>query len=321
MIPCSPAKSFRIGLVGLLLGWLALSGLFAASEVTKPFGGITLTQRTETSPRAVTIHVVQVDLTAPGLSFKLSPPGGTLDTVRQTTLDYLRQEKAQLAVNAHYFLPFPSPQADASVVGFAASGGKVFAPFEAPVQSYALVKYGPALNLDPKNQARFVHHDPADPEHRKVLEPVTIGNALSGSAQIVTQGEKTIPAYADATHPGGLLTPGGPNNYSNERSWYDAVNARTAIGLTRDAKTLVILVVDRAGGSQGMTVGEVADLLIKDYAVYDALNLDGGGSSSLAMENPRTKAAEWVNVSSDNPAGRSVADSLAIFAQPAEPAK
>jgi hypothetical protein len=304
-----------------LVALCAIASLFAATETTKPFVGITLTKRTETAPRAVTIHVVLVDLTAPGLSFKLTPPGGTLDTVRQTTLDYLKQEKAQLAVNAHYFLPFPSPQADASLVGFAASGGKVFAPFEEPVQSYALLKYVPALNIDPRNQAGFVHHDPADPEHRRVLETVTIGNALSGSAQIVTKGEKTIPTYGDVAHPTGLLTPGGPNNYSNERSWYDAVNARTAIGLTRDGKTLVILVVDRAGGSQGMTVGEVADLLVRDYGVYDGLNLDGGGSSSLAMENPQTKAAEWVNVSSDNPAGRSVADSLAIFAWPAESAK
>ncbi len=305
-----------------MLAALLLAGrLAAATEVTRPFVGITLTKRTETLPRPVTIHVVQVDLSAPGLSFKLTPPGGSLDTARQTTLEYLKQEKAQLAVNAHYFLPFPSPQPDASVVGFAASSGKVFAPFEEPTQAYALVKYVPALNLGPGNQASFVHYDPADPEHRKVVESVTIGNAVSGSAQIVTKGEKTIPVYADGTHPGGLLTPGGPNNYSNERSWYDAVNARTAIGLTRDSKTLVILVVDRAGGSMGMTVGEVADLLIKDYAVFDALNLDGGGSSSLAMENPQTKTAEWVNVSSDNPAGRSVADSLAIFARPAEPAK
>ncbi len=314
-VACQPP---RLLVTLVLVGLFAVTSLFGATEVTKPFAGITLTKRTETAPRAVTIHIVQVDLTSPGLSFKLTPPSGSLDTVRQTTLEYLRQEKAQLAVNGHYFLPFPSPQMDASVVGFAASGGKVFAPFEEPVQSYALVKHVPALNLDPKNLASFVHLDPSDPERRKVLEPVTIWNALSGSAQIVTKGEKTIPVYLDATHPGGLLTPGGPGNYRNERSWYDAVNARTAIGLTRDGKTLVILVVDRAGGSQGMTVGEVADLLIKDYAVVDALNLDGGGSSSLAMENPKTKVAEWVNVSSDNPAGRSVADSLAIFARPVD---
>ncbi len=297
---------------------MATAGLFGAAEVTKPFVGITLTRRTETTPRPVTIHVVQIDLTAPGLSFKLTPPGGSLDTIRQTTLDFLRQEKAQLAVNAHFFLPFPSAQPDASLVGFAVSGGRVIAPFEEPAQSYALVKNVPALHLDPSNRASIVHPDPADPERRKVVEPVALGNAVSGSAQIVTRGEKTIPVYRDETHPDGLLTPGGPANYSNARSWYDAVNARTAIGLTRDARTLVILVVDRAGGSQGLTVGEVADLLIKDYSVVEALNLDGGGSSSLAIENPRTKAVEWVNVSSDNPAGRAVASSLAIFARPAE---
>jgi hypothetical protein len=301
-----------------MLALLAVVPVFGATEVTKPFVGVTLIQRTETAPRQVTIHVVQIDLTAPGLSFKLTPPSGTLDTVRQTTLEYLKQEKAQLAVNAHYFLPFPSPQPEASVVGFAASNGKVFGPFEDPVQSYALVRNVPALNLDRENHAAVVHPDPADPERRRVLEPVTLWNAVSGSAQIVTGGAKTIPVYADAAHPNGALTPGGPGNYSNERSWYDAVNARTAIGLTRDRRTLVILVVDRAGGSLGMTVGEVADLLLKDYGVFDALNLDGGGSSSLAMQNPQTKAAEWVNVSSDNPAGRSVADSLAIFAKPVE---
>ena len=303
-----------LGLVGLF----AATSLFGAAEITKPFVGVTLIKRTETTPRPVTIHVVQIDLGAPGLAFKLSPPAGSLDTVRQTTLEYLKQEKAQLAVNGHYFLPFPSPETDASLVGFAASNGKVFAPFEEPVQSYALVKNVPALNLDRENRASFVHMDPADPEHRKVIEPVAIWNAVSGSAQIVTKGEKSIPVYADAAHPNGLLTPGGPANYDNTKSWYEAVNARTAIGLTRDGKTLVILVVDRAGGSQGMSVGEVADLLIKDYAVVDALNLDGGGSSSLAMENPKTKTAQWVNVSSDNPNGRSVADSLAIFAKPVE---
>ena len=301
-----------------LLGWIGTVGLFGATEITQPFVGVTLIKRTETTPRPVTIHVVQIDLTAPGLSFKLTPPAGSLDTVRQTTLEFLKQEKAQLAVNGHYFVPFPSQQLDASVVGFAASGGKAFAPFEDPVQSYALVQNVPALNLDPSNRATWVHPDPADPERKKVREAVTIGNAVSGSAQIVTKGEKTIPVYADATHPDGLLTPGGPNNYDNTKSWYEAVNARSAIGLTREGKTLVILVVDRAGGSQGMTVGEVADLLIKDYAVVDGLNLDGGGSSSLAMENPQSKTAEWVNVSSDNPSGRAVADSLAIFAKPTE---
>jgi len=92
------------------------------------------------------------------------------------------------------------------------------------------------------------------------------------------------------------------------------LNARTAIGLSDDRRRLVFVTVDRAGESLGMSVGEVADLLIRDYGVYDALNLDGGGSTSLAMENPLTHARAIVNRSSDNPAGRAVGSNLAVFA-------
>ena len=70
----------------------------------------------------------------------------------------------------------------------------------------------------------------------------------------------------------------------------------------------------------GMAVGEVADLLIRDYNVYDALNLDGGGSTTMAMEDPVTGKGKIVNVSSDNPKGRKVASNLAVIAKPrAEP--
>ncbi len=65
-----------------------------------------------------------------------------------------------------------------------------------------------------------------------------------------------------------------------------------------------------------MTGGEVADILIRDYSVINALNLDGGGSTTLAMENPSTHAGELVNVSDDNPQGRYVGSNLAIFANP-----
>ena len=63
-----------------------------------------------------------------------------------------------------------------------------------------------------------------------------------------------------------------------------------------------------------MSVVEVADLLINDYGVYNALNLDGGGSTTLAMQDPATLVRHIVNVSSDNPAGRSVGSNLAVFA-------
>jgi hypothetical protein len=284
--------------------WSGSIPLPAADTVQHPFRGVTYIERVETAPRALRMHVVTIDLAAPGIAFKLSPPGGNLETVRQTTLDFLLQEHAQIAINAHYFLPWPSSSPDASLVGFAASNGTVYSAFEVPRQSYALAPYAPALNIDAENHASIVHRDPAFADGKHILEPVKVWNAVSGSAQIVTGGETTIPEYA----PRGVLQPGGPNAYSNAKSWYAQINARSAIGISKDGVTLVLFTVDARGGSAGMSVGEVADLLIEDYGVYQALNLDGGGSTTLAVDG------RIVNVSSDNPKGRKVGSSLTVFA-------
>ena len=260
------------------------------------------------------MHIVEIDLTKPGIGFKLTPPGGTLETIRQTTLDFLKQERAQVAINAHFFLPFPSKSPDAMLIGFAASNGKLYSAFETPIQSYAIVADAPAINIDSSNHATIVHRDTRFADGKHVRENVIVWNALAGSAQIITEGVKTIPAYSAAQNLGAVLTPGGPRNYSGTNSWYDATQARTAIGLSRNGTTLFLFTVDRAGGSLGMKVGEVADLLLRDYDVYNALNLDGGGSTTMAMENPVTHVGAIVNVSSDNPSGRSVGSNLAVFA-------
>ncbi|MEO8677690.1 MAG: phosphodiester glycosidase family protein [Vicinamibacterales bacterium] len=286
------------------------------SQVAQPYVGIAYVDRLETSPRPLHMHIAQIDLTAPGLHFKVSPPGGTRELARQTTLDYLKTQHAQLAVNAHFFLPFPSPDTDAWAIGLGASEGRVFSAFEAPQQDFALVTDAPALNIDAQNHAAIVHRDPAEAGGRSVREAVTLWNAVAGSAQIVTSGVATVPVYQDATHPGGLLKAGGQNDYSNEKSWYAVATARTAIGLSRDGRTLTLFTVDVRGGSEGMRLSEVAAVLIKDYGVWDALNLDGGGSTSMALEDPQTHVGSLVNTSSDNPAGRSVASSLAVFARP-----
>jgi exopolysaccharide biosynthesis protein len=283
-----------------LSGWrsaflfLAAGLCFAAETIEHPFAGITHITRER-------MHIVQIDLRAPGIRFKLTPHSGRLETVRQTTLEFLEQERAQVAINAHFFLPFPAEQPDADLVGFAASDGKVYSRFEKPSQSYALVRKAPALNIDRKNRVKITRRGWGS------------WTAVAGSAQIVTKGVKTIPVYKDATHPRGQLVPGGPRNYSNSNSWYDVSTSRTAIGVTRDGKTLVIITVER------MAVGAVADLLIRDYAVWDALNLDGGGSTTLAMENPVTHTPAIVNTLPNNAKARSVGSSLAVFAQPRTP--
>ncbi len=114
--------------------------LLQASEVVShPLLGVTHITRTETAPRSLRIHVVLIDLTIPGIRFEMTPPGGSLETTRRTTLGFLNEEHAQVAINGHFFLPFPSANPDAMLIGLAAFNGNVYSAFESPVQSYAIV--------------------------------------------------------------------------------------------------------------------------------------------------------------------------------------
>ena len=284
--------------------------------VSQPFVGITYIDRTETSPRPVHMHIVQIDLAVPGLRFKLSPPAGGREVVRQTTLDYLTQEGAQVAINAHYFLPFPSADREAWLIGIAASEGRVYSAFETPEQSFALVPDAPALGIDRRNRARIVHRAPGDAGGRRVRERGALWNVVAGSAQIVTDGAVSIPAYRSATRPDGVLLPGLAGRFDEGRSWYDVANARTAIGLSRDRRRLILVVVERSPASEGLPVGDIARRMVRDYGVWNALNLDGGGSSTMAWRDPATGEYGLLNTSSDTPAGRRVATSLAVFARP-----
>ena len=287
----------------------------ATETITFPFQGVTLISRTEYLPRPVTLHVALIDLTAPGVRFKLTPPGGTRDALRQTTREFLEQERAQLAINAHFFVPFPSADPNANLVGLAASEGWVYSPFESqPVargqadQSFAIVRYAPALNLDAQNRARLVHRSWFDP--RRVRERVRLWNALAGSAQIVRRGRPSLPAYGWL----GRLQRG--LGFSNRNSWYDLPRGRTAIGLTADRRTLVLFTVNGRDDGGGLTVREMAAWLIRDYRVYEALNLDGGGSTTMVIQDPPTGLGRILNLPGDHPRGRSVGSNLAVFALP-----
>ena len=313
-----------VGSRGLRAMVFCLAGLlFAAVRawaepiITRPYEGVTYIVRSETSPRNVIMHIAVIDLTAPGIQFKITPHGGTRDSVRQTTLDFLNARHAQLAINCHFMVPYPSPDTDVNLAGLAVSEGRIYSRFEPqPVakgfvdQSYAIVPYAPALNISRELRASIVHRDPSHSDNKHVLEDVKLWTAVSGSAQIVSNGVKTIPPYSGS--PGGLNP---RNGYSDSNSWYQRNRARTAVGVAADGRKLVLFTVDEAGGSGGMTIGEVADVLIRDYQVRDALNLDGGGSTTLAMQDSMTKLGRVVNVPSDA-AGRSVGSSLAVFARP-----
>lgn len=69
----------------------------------------------------------------------------------------------------------------------------------------------------------------------------------------------------------------------------DPLHPRTALGATADGTLLVILVDGRqAGISEGMTQMELADLLVEEGATL-AINLDGGGSTTLVTRDEAGK--------------------------------
>ena len=97
------------------------------------------------------------------------------------------------------------------------------------------------------------------------------------------------------------------------------LHPRTAAGVNEPGDRLILVVVDgrQPGYSEGMTLEEVAEVL-RRHGAWHAVNLDGGGSTTMAMEDPVTHAPGLVNASSDKDAasGRPVGSSLAVFARP-----
>jgi hypothetical protein len=74
---------------------------------------------------------------------------------------------------------------------------------------------------------------------------------------------------------------------------------RTAIGFDADGSRMILLTVDgRATGSRGLSLKEMGQLMIS-LGADDALNLDGGGSSTMLARTPGKAAPEVVNDPSD----------------------
>jgi len=88
------------------------------------------------------------------------------------------------------------------------------------------------------------------------------------------------------------------------------MHPRTAIGVDADTGEVLILVVDgRSSRSRGYTMVELANLMI-DLGADEAINLDGGGSSTMVGRNRKGKTAV-LNTPSDG-FQRWVANAVAI---------
>ena len=91
---------------------------------------------------------------------------------------------------------------------------------------------------------------------------------------------------------------------------------RTLLGLSQDKNTLKLIVVDgkRSNGNNvsiGANVDEAIQIL-KDEGCYYGLNLDGGGSSTMAVKDPSTSSVSIVNSPAEGTA-RSVMTAVGIF--------
>ena len=90
----------------------------------------------------------------------------------------------------------------------------------------------------------------------------------------------------------------------------EARHPRTAVGVSRDGATLLLVAVDgRAAASVGMTVVELAALL-RGLGAWNTLNFDGGGSSTMVI------GGRVVNSPSDAAGERAVGSALLVVRRP-----
>lgn len=68
----------------------------------------------------------------------------------------------------------------------------------------------------------------------------------------------------------------------------DALHPRTAVGVSKDGRYLYLVVIDgrQPGYSEGVTTAEAAQWLQR-IGAHDAVNLDGGGSSTMVMADAK----------------------------------
>lgn len=241
-------------------GWAAWAPVTFLANVGKTpntvkqnlFKGVTYHRTVRTTPRALTTHLLEVDLkSAEALRFLVTPP--VRETVPQlctrTTSQFLDDNDLQIAVNGdeyYYMNPTEYPPQNYCTTGdpvrpagYAAARGKVYS---------SKLAGRPILYINQKNEITF------DEPKGKVY------NAISGQRMLVTKGQKVS----------GLDT--------------QQLQPRTAVGINRNGRWLYLVVIDgRETASEGASFSELADLMVS-YGVYTGMSFDGGGSSTMVIE-------------------------------------
>jgi len=260
----------RIGVVLLVAAALGAAGLggFVAwrhwsrpprTAETRPLAdGIVYQRRVRSRPRPLMIHVARVDLKTPGLVVRATPPSPSPGhTLRAATVsEFLVAHQLDLAINA--------------------DGWKPWRPGIFLLQDF------------------YPHSgDPVSANGITVSDGVTYGREsrpacklcfLPGRA-VITHGE--IPAGTlQAVSGQGIVRRNGAPTVKPPRPG-EKLHPRTAVALSADGTVAWFIVVDGRQWlySEGMSLIELA-ALARELGARDAINLDGGGSSAMAIASP-----------------------------------
>lgn len=160
-------------------------------------------------------------------------------------------------------------------------------PFEIPEDGFVVSTYGETAK---RMMEIFKKNNKVEVDIEMDLDIDEIKMAVSGGAVLVDDGEI-------------------PEKFSSNIT---GSNPRTAIGISEDGNTLYLVTVDgRQTSSIGMTQTELAEFL-KEKGVYNAVNLDGGGSTTMVARKLGESALKTIN----SPSGatlRMVTNAIGIY--------
>ena len=231
-------------------------------------------------PRQQKVFAFRVDRQEPTLEFFSTPAGGPMETIGQTTTTFVNTYGVSFGINANFFSPVSTiPNDPREVIGLAISRGAIVSPFESGRPSALITR---------SNQMSFITSALANYSN--------YWTAVSGSDRVLINGVSQLSNCV--------------TSFCNE-------NPRSAVGYSSNGRYIYLMVIDgrQAGWSDGATLYETGEWL-KRLGAWNGLNLDGGGSTTLAkMESG---AAVLVN----RPSGgvqRVNGNHLGVFAQPLAP--
>ncbi|HTI68410.1 MAG TPA: phosphodiester glycosidase family protein [Candidatus Limnocylindria bacterium] len=243
------------------------------------------------------MHVMRVDTSDPDIRFMTSPriaanyTPGVRETGGYTVTQFLRTNKVQVALNANffdpsqYYLPAGTPM---DVSGLLISQGVVVSEQTSRSDSASLL-------IDGSNHAHFVQTNwPA-------VGTAGVANAISGQYPVLSAG----------------LNVG--RQYLGSGDFVHQTQPRTLYGLSQDRRYLFLMTIDgrQPGYSDGALDWEAAEWMLR-VGAYEAVNMDGGGSTTLVMETS-TGGSVDVNKSSavaDSGKERTVGAHFGVFAKP-----